>query len=208
MTTPPKPPGNSGSHAPKTPPPVPGKSPPSLPARTLDAVPRQSNATHATSSVQGTTGLVEKVRGYLPAFQYQATARLNRPNTSTNSIVAAIRERLPDCQVTTDERGAIVVKNIDRFLNLGVFDKWITMNWLFREANARITVTNTGLSPTLVADIEQVPNDRYGLFAVVCLPLLFAGWVPLASSVIASHVAKGTIQSAVQRLLNDVAQST
>ena len=152
-------------------------------------------------------GLGKRMGRFLPAFKYQATARLNRPNTPTNSIAAAIQDRLPDCKVMTDEQGALVVKNIDHFLNLGLFDKWITMNWFFREVHARISVKNDGLTPTLVAEIEQVPSDKYGLFAVMFFPLP-PNLVLLASSVVASHVAKGTIQSAVQRLLNDVAQST
>lgn len=123
-------------------------------------------------------------------------------------IADAIQDRLPGCQVVADENGTIVVKNIDRYLDLGVFDKWITMNWHFREVDARITLSNQGQSPVLVADIDQTPSSNFAIFAVICVPCLFVGWLAFGFQLIYTNLAKETIRSAVQRLLNDVAQST
>lgn len=198
MTTPPIPQENSGNSARKSPPPVHAR--PSIPAR-----PHQSNRLPNTSvqSSDARSGIVEKVRGFLPAFKYQATARLTRPNTSLSTLVAAIQERLPGCDVKIDEKGVIVVKNIDRFLYLGPFDKWVTMNWLLREVDTRISITN---SSTLVADIEHRPSANYGLFAIVCVPLFLVGLVAFVFSLIATYMSKGAIQTSVQRLLTDIAR--
>lgn len=128
---------------------------------------------------------------------------MTRPDTSSSAIVRAIQERLPGCEVQTDGKGVIVVKNIDRFLNLGPYDKWISMNWFLRETHARISIANSSM---LVADIEQRPSANYGLFALVCLPFLCVGWIALAGSVFGTYWGKAKIQGSVQRLLADIAK--
>jgi hypothetical protein len=188
----------------KAPPPLPRPTSTSVSARAPETQHRQREIAHATADVQETNGVIERIKRLLPTFRYQANARYGRPNAQLNAVAAAIQDRLPGCQVIADGNGAIVVKNIDRFLDLGVFDKWITMNWFFREVDARISLSNQGQSPLLVAEIEQRPSSNFAIYSLVCIPLLCVGLLGFGFALIFTNLAKETIRSAVQRLLNDV----
>ena len=194
-----------GTSAPKAPPPLPRRTQTSAPARTSQTV-SQAEAVRVASGEQERKGVVEAIRRKLPSFKYQSTARLSQPNVQLNSIAAAIQKRLPGCHVTTDETGAIVVKNIDRFLNLGVLDTWILFNWLFRDVNARITLSKQDKFPMVVADIEQEPSFIFAISALISVPLLLVGLANFGCAIVFYYRAKGIIQSAVQQLLTDVAK--
>lgn len=197
MTTPQNQGGNNGNSPRKAPPPVP--KPPTTPSRQPVSI--GTHQSQHTNSTKG--GLLEAIRGFLPSFKYQVTANLRQPASSLSEIKAALQSRLPGCEVIPEGNNVILVKNIDRFLDLGFLDKWLFMNWLFREVDARFTLRD---SSVLVADIEQRPSARYGIFFLICIPLCCLGWVTFAQSILGTFLAKGFLQSAIQRLLNDIAR--
>jgi hypothetical protein len=138
---------------------------------------------------------------------------LRRPAISINEIATAIQNRLPGCEITIDENKVVVVRAIDRFLNQGqkntwvslirFVDKWIWWNWFFREVNTRITIENSNI---LVADVDQRPSAISGFFVAICIPLCCLGWFAIAKMLITDFLGKLFIQASVQRLLNDVAR--
>jgi|LakMenEpi03Aug12_release.lakeMendotaPanAssembly.Ray.scaffolds.fasta_scaffold23218_4 hypothetical protein len=201
MVTPEHPTNDSGNKPRKAPPPIPvgqGVS---------------NNTPQPQETNSGFGALAESVRRLIPSFQYRVTTSLRRPAISINEIATAIQNRLPGCEITIDENKVVVVRAIDRFLNQGqkntwvslirFVDKWIWWNWFFREVNTRITIENSNI---LVADVDQRPSAISGFFVAICIPLCCLGWFAIAKMLITDFLGKLFIQASVQRLLNDVAR--
>lgn len=198
-----------------SPPPLPKPTPPPLaqhttPPSQTSAPPRDGGNHQSTISEPSVrpdkpAGFLDRVRKSLPSARYQVMRKLRRVDLTNDEIFAAIRERLPDCQMSVASDGTLEAFKIDQHLNLGMVDSVISMNWLLRDVKTHFSIQRSDNAVKITADVRQGWTKYFAVLCIAAVPLLLVGLAALGWAVLFSVLAKSKLRFAIEKLLNNVA---
>jgi hypothetical protein len=216
MTTPPRPPENSGNPARKSPPPVP--TPPLAPSRPQQPSnsPKEPIQNYASQPgiekkvglTEKTSAIINKIKSFLPNFNYELSTEVNKPNVTLNTIAQTLKKQFPTCKMSITEGSRLDIKSIDKGLRLGFIDK-VTSFWgSLRTVDAQFSVQHVGSKSRIIANIQQKPTNFYAIFAVAAIALAIPTFFFLIGVLIAtitmSYLANFRIKRNMTRILEEV----
>jgi|688.fasta_scaffold633272_1 hypothetical protein len=154
-----------------------------------------------------TSAIINKIKSFLPNFNYELSTDVNKPNVTLNIIAQALKKQFPTCKMSITEGSRLDVKSIDKGLRLGFIDK-VTSFWgSLRTVDAQFSVKHIGGKSTIIANIQQKPTNFYAIFAVAAIPLAVgAGFTLglLGGTIIMSYLANYRIKRKMTRILEDL----
>jgi hypothetical protein len=155
-----------------------------------------------------TSAIINKIKSFLPNFNYELSTDVNKPNVTLNIIAQTLKKQFPTRKMSITEGSRLDVKNIDKGLRLGFIDK-VTSFWgSLRTVDAQFSVQHIGSKSTIIAKIQQKPTNFYAIFAVAAIALaiptfsFFLG--VLITTIIMSYLANFRIKRKMARILEDL----